>query len=228
MNEPLIAAAMIRIILVLILGSGVFVITQRSLSSLISVYLVQSLLLAFLALVLFWQEGHINLLSISLLTLISKVIIIPLFLRSVLKSLSIKRDAEFRYVTPISSMLISIGLFFAVYQLFSKLSYELHFEPLFMLGAVIGVSLALMGMMVIFSRRKVITKTVGYLTMENGVLLFGLFVADLPFIIEVLILVDLLILLVLASLLAFGVDSSLESFHKKLRNFGSDVENKYD
>ena len=118
MNEPLIAAAIIRIILVLILGSGVFVITQRSLSSLISVYLVQSLLLAFLALVLFWQEGHINLLSISLLTLISKVIIIPLFLRSVLKSLSIKRDAEFRYVTPISSMLISIGLFFAVYQLF--------------------------------------------------------------------------------------------------------------
>ena len=224
MNEPLILAALIRILLVLILGSAVFIITQRSLNSLFSIYSAQSVFLALLALVLFWQEGISNLLFISLLTLVSKAVIIPLFLRSVLQKMSIKRDLEFRYLTPISSMLVSIVLFFGVYSLFSKLSDELHFEPLFMLGAVIGVSLALVGMMVIFSRRKIITKTVGYLTMENGVLLFGLFVAELPFIIEILILVDLLIILVLATLLAFGIDSTLESFHKRLRNFGRRIE----
>ena len=224
MNDAILISVIIRILLVLILGTAVLIITQRSLNSLFSIYSAQSLFLALLALVLFWQEGIFSLLLISLLTLISKVIIIPLFLRSVLQKISIKRDLEFRYLTPISSILISIGLLFGVYRLFFKLSDELHFDTLFLLGAVIGVSLALMGMMVIFSRRKVITKTVGYLTMENGVLLFSLFVSELPFIVEVLILVDLLMILVLASLLAFGIDSTIESFHERLRNFGLEAE----
>jgi len=224
MNDPLLITVIIRILLVLVLGTAVLVITQRSLRSLFTIYSIQSLLLALLALVLYWQEGIFSLLLISLLTLVSKAIVIPLFLRRLLRKIPIKRDLEFRYLTPISSILVSIGLLFGVYRLFYKLSDELNFEPLFLLGAVIGVSLALMGMMVIFSRRKVITKTVGYLTMENGVLLFGLFVAELPFIIEVLILVDLLMILVLASLLAFGIDSTIESFHERLRNFGMEAE----
>jgi len=224
LNEVMLSTEIIRILLVLILGTAVLVITQRSLSSLFSIYAIQSLLLAVLALVLFWQEGIASLLLISILTLVSKVIVIPVFLRSVLRKISIKRDLEFRFLTPISSIMISALLIFGVYHVFFELRNDLHFGPLFLLGAVIGVSLALMGMMVIFSRRKVITKTVGYLTMENGVLLFGLFVADLPFIIEVLVLVDLGMILVLASLLAFGIDSSIEAFHERLRNFGLDVE----
>lgn len=224
MNEPMLIAVIIRILLVLILGTAVLVITQRSLSSLFTIYSIQSLFLALLAMVLFWQEGIISLLLISLLTLASKVVVIPLFLRRVLRKISIKRDLEFRYLTPVSSIFVSIGLLFGVYRLFFKLSDELHFDSLFLLGAVIGVSLALMGMMVIFSRRKVITKTIGYLSMENGVLLFSLFVAELPFIIEVLILVDLLMILVMASLLAFGIDSTIESFHERLRRFGMEVE----
>jgi len=74
-----------------------------------------------------------------------------------------------------------------------------------------------MGMLVIFSRRKVITKVIGYLTMENGVLLFGIFVADLPFIIEILIVIDLMILVLLTTILAVGLDSTIEGYHKRLK-----------
>ena len=62
-----------------------------------------------------------------------------------------------------------------------------------------------MGMLVIFSRKRIITKIVGYLTMENGVLLFGIFMAELPFIVELLIIIDLIILVILAAVLAFGI-----------------------
>lgn len=224
MNEAIFNQDIIRILLVLILGTAVLLITQRSVSSLFSIYSIQSLLLTFLALALFRQEGTLSLLFIALLTLLSKVIIIPLFLRSVLRKMSVKRDLEFRYLTPVSSIILSTLLLFGVYLVFSRFESELHFGPLFLMGAVIGVSLALMGMMVIFSRRKVVTKTIGYLSMENGVLLFGLFVADLPLIIEVLIIIDLLMILVLATLLAFGIDSSIEAFHERLRQFGMDFE----
>jgi hydrogenase-4 component E len=61
---------------------------------------------------------------------------------------------------------------------------------------------------------------VGYLTMENGVLLFGLFLAEMPFIIEVLLVIDLLMLIVLATIMAFGIDSSIEAFHRRLTQLG--------
>ena len=86
-------------------------------------------------------------------------------------------------------------------------------------GSVIGVSLTLMGMMVIFTRKRMITKILGYLTMENGVLLFSLFIAELPFIIELLIVIDLVMLIVLATVLAFGIDSSIDEFHNKLNSY---------
>jgi hydrogenase-4 component E len=74
-----------------------------------------------------------------------------------------------------------------------------------------------MGMLVVFSRKRVITKALGYLSMENGVLMFGLFVTELPFIIEVLIIIDLIILVILTTIMAVGMDSSIEEYRQKFR-----------
>jgi hydrogenase-4 component E len=224
MNELLIGDDFIKILLVLVLGTAALIITQRSLVSLFSIYAVQSAVLAAVALSLFTREGTTSLLFIALLTLLSKVVVIPIFLRRLLAVMPIKRDLEFRYLTPIGSIILSTALFFVVYQAFAEFSAALEVSPLFILGAVIGVSLALMGMMVIMSRRKVVTKIIGYLSMENGVLLFSLFIAEMPFIIELLIVVDLLMIIILSAVLAFGIDSSVEAFHKRLNQLGLDFE----
>ncbi|MDV2988692.1 MAG: hydrogenase subunit [Dehalogenimonas sp.] len=224
MNELLFTDDLIKILLVLVLGTAALIITQRSLLSLFSIYSVQSVLLAMIALLLFSEEGFTSLLLIAALTIVSKVIIIPVFLKRLLAAMPIKRDLEFNYLTPIGSIILSAVLFFIVYQAFVGFSEALDVSRLFILGAVIGVSLTLMGMMVIMSRRKVITKIIGYLSMENGVLLFSLFIAEMPFIIEVLIVVDLLMIIILSAILAFGIDSSVEAFHKRLNQLGLDFE----
>ena len=77
----------------------------------------------------------------------------------------------------------------------------------------------LMGMMVMLSRKRAITKVLGFLSMENGVLLFGIFVTELPFIIEFLIIIDLIILVLLTTILTVGIDSTLEDYHKRLHRF---------
>jgi hydrogenase-4 component E len=214
----------IEVFFVLILSTSAFIITQRSLRSLFTVYSLQSFILALIAIVLFMEHGTLSLLFIALLTLVIKVFIIPAFLRRTLVVMPVKRDLGFRYLTPASSILLSALLLFIVYASFSNVAGELFPDNLFFLGAVIGVSLTLMGMMVIFSRQKVISKIVGYLTMENGVLLFGLFIAEMPFIIEVLIVIDLLMLVMLATVMAFGIDSSIEAFHKRLIQLGLNFE----
>ncbi len=210
----------IQIMFVLVLATAAFIITQRSLVSLVNVYALQSLVLAVTALVLYLEHGTPSLLWVCLLTLLVKAGIIPYFLRRILASLPIKRDLEFSYLNPSSSIVVSALLLFAVYISFSNLTGHLFPDPLFFLGGVIGVSLALMGMMVIFSRKKVLSKITGYLTMENGIVLFSLFIAEMPFIIEVLVFIDLLMLITLAAVMAFGMDSSIEAFHRRLTRLG--------
>jgi len=224
MTDLTLSGDIIKILLVLVLSTAAFIITQRSLSSLFGLYTLQSFLMAVIAVVLFSRDGALSLLFIAILTMASKVIFIPVFLRRLLLRMPIKRDLEYRYLTAVGSIILSTALLILVYWVFSALAIGLRFDTLTLMGAVIGVTLTLSGMMVIASRKQVITKVIGYLTMENGVLIFSLFVAEMPFIIEVLIIVDLLMIIVLSALLAFGIDSSIEAFHKRLAQFGLDFE----
>ena len=208
---------LIKILFVLILGTAALIIMQKSLATLFSIYGIQSALMAVVSLVLFKETGSYILLAMAVLTVITKVIIIPYMLNRVRKDSGLQRDAEFRYLTPVSSILLGMVMIFVIYSAFYRV-FQLTQDNLFFLGAVIGVSLAMLGMMVIFSRKKIVTKAVGYLMMENGVLLFGLFITELPFIIELFIIVDLVIFILLAAVLSMGIDSTEEDLTRKLND----------
>jgi hydrogenase-4 component E len=208
-----------KILFVLVLATAALIISIRTLSSLLNIYSLQSWVIAAVAFVLYLKNGSVVLLLLAIVTVASKAFLVPFVMRRIQKSMNIKRDLEFRYLTPIGSILVGTAMIFLVYWSFSQFLPELSSETMFFPGAVIGVSLALMGMMVIFTRKRMITKILGYLTMENGVLLFSLFVAELPFIIELLIILDLVMLIVLATVLAFGIDTSIDEFHDKLNAF---------
>jgi hydrogenase-4 component E len=211
---------LIKILFILILGTGSLIIIQKTLSAMFSLYSLQSLLITVIAVVLFIQTGSGVLMALAAISFVTKVILIPFMLNKVRKESNLKRDGSFRYLTPVTSILAGIALIFIVYGSFNNV-FNLSRGSLFFLGAVIGVSLALHGMLVIFSRKKVISKIVGYLMMENGILIFSLFMAELPFIIELLILVDLIIFILLAAVLAFGIESTEEDFQRKLNDFSN-------
>jgi hydrogenase-4 component E len=213
-------SGVIKILFVCIIITAAYIISTRNLLSLVSVYALQSLTLACLALALYLLRSDPVLLAIALLTLVSKVLLIPYFIATVQERIRIKRDIEFHFISPTSSLIISMALMLVVY---SALTRILQGTPardnLFFFGAVLGISLMLMGMMVMLSRKRAITKVLGFLSMENGVLLFGIFVTELPFIIEFLIIIDLIILVLLTTILTVGIDSTLEDYHKRLHRF---------
>ena len=215
MTDPAFLEDTVRMLFVLVLVTAAFMLISRNVASLLTVYTVQSLILVLIAVFLYLIHGNRTLLSIAALTLVSKVILIPLFINMIGEKIKISRDMKFNYLEPTASLLVSIVLILLSYVFLSGFFNELG--KLFFMGAVIGLSLTLMGMLVLFSRRKVITKVLGYLTMENGVLLFGVFVAELPFIIEILIIIDLMILVLLTTILAIGLDSTIEEYHHRLQ-----------
>ena len=210
-----------QILIVLILAAAAIIIVKRDISSLVKTYAAQSLLLSLMAALLFVETGSIPLLFLAIIIFVSKTIIIPTFMTHILKKLNIKRDVEFHFLSPMKSLFASVIIIVFVYVSFSRLLAELNFfnSSLFFLGATIGISIVFMGMIVIFTRKQTITNVVGYLTMENGVVLFSLFLTELPLLVEVLIAVDLIMITLLATILAFGIDSTIEEFHNRLNPF---------
>ncbi|MDD3069739.1 MAG: hydrogenase subunit [Methanoculleus horonobensis] len=211
----------VRFIFVAIVITAVFLISARSLPFLLQTYRMQSLLLAALAVAIFFAEGHTVLLWIAVLTVASKVLVIPYFIGEIQERISIRRDLEFRYLSPASSIMVSIALIVGVYLSLGNILSPVYAdaEPLFFFGAVVGISLMLMGMLVLFSRTKAITKVLGYLSMENGVLIFGICVTELPFIMDVMIMIDLIILVLLTTILTVGIDSTIETYEEKIRQY---------
>jgi hydrogenase-4 component E len=211
-----------QILIVLILATAAIIITKRDIRSLIKTYALQSLLVAIMALVFYVETGIITFLILAIIFLVSKVLIIPHFMKEVAKKLNIKRDSQFHFLSPITALIASIFIILFVYLSFAPLIAELNrFDSsLFFLGSTVGVSIVFMGMIVIFTRKQTLTNIVGYLTMENGVVLFSLFLTELPLLIEFLIIVDLIMLTLIATILAFGIDSTIEEFHARLNPFG--------
>jgi len=220
MTDAALVQGMIRILLVCVIITAAYIISTRNLLSLVSVYSLQSLTLVFLSLALWTLDSSPVLLAIALITVVSKVIIIPYFIATVQEKIRIRRDIEFHFLSPTTSLILSMGLMLVVYMALGRILRGVPArENLFFFGAVIGISLMLMGMMVMLSRKRAITKVLGFLSMENGVLLFGMFVTELPFIIEFLIIIDLIILVLLTTILTVGIDSTLEDYHKRLHRF---------
>lgn len=212
---------MINILLILIVATASFVLTTRNIRSLITTYAIQSLLLAAIAVARYQHEKSVELLLLALMTLLLKVFVIPMFLKRVHESMPVKRDIGFHYLQPVFAMIAGMLIFVALYSLLSKTAVLLGLMNQSLFGAVLGISLMFMGLIVIFTRLQALTDIVGYLTMENGVLLSSLFFQELPFVLEILVLLDLVMLIVVAAFLAFGIDATLEKFHEKLHQFGN-------
>jgi hydrogenase-4 component E len=219
MTDTAFVESIIKILFVVVIVLAAYIISTRNLLSLVSVYALQSLTLAGIALCLFLRDGNPVLLAIAIITFGSKVLVIPYFIATIQEKIRIKRDLEFHYLNPTSTLLLSMALMLVVYIALQHVIPPTSTPPLFFFGAVIGISLMLMGMMVTFSRKRAITKVMGFLSMENGVLIFGMFVTELPFIIEFLIVIDLIILVLLTTILSVGIDSTLEEFHNRLHRF---------
>lgn len=206
------------VILVLVIVSGALIVIQRDLIELVNTYAAQSFLLVILAFVIFSTTKSTVLIYLALLTLVSKVILLPYFIKKTQKEIHIKRDLEFSYLNPTGSLIVTLGIVLIVLSSFSVLIPALGIDKTQFFGAMLGISLMFIGLLVVMTRKKMITKIIGYLTIENGVLLFSLFVAELPFLVEVLLIVDLMMLVLLAAILAIGIDSSLESVGDRFKS----------
>ena len=144
----------------------------------------------------------IGLLFVIVETLIVKAVVIPVFLKKVLKRTQAHRDTEANVPHFYSLFIASIILFggFLVANIASpefKLVDSMYF----------GVSLAI----IITIKHKVLSNVIGFITMENGIFLLSLSVAkEMPIIINLGVLLDIFIAVFILGMLVNEINNEFD------------------
>jgi len=200
--------------LVILFAAGMLVtaylmVGQKALFTAIRLYSLQSMLLGGVAIVMALTEHRSHLFASAALTIGLKGLVIPWFLMRVIDRIGIHREIEPILNVP-SSLLICLGLTVVGYRVSTGLAeggdYAAHH--------VIGVSLSmlLMGLFLMVTRRKAVTQILALLTVENAVFLVALgATTGMPLIVELGISFDVIMAVLILGVLVHRIVDRFES-----------------
>ncbi|MBI5026666.1 MAG: hydrogenase, partial [Nitrospirae bacterium] len=183
------AFSVIDFISVGILLTAISMNALKRLESCVKAYSLNSWLLSLLIGIVAFMVGETHLYVASIVTLLSKGLLIPMFLRKIVRQMKVTHDVE-PYISNPLSLTIS-GILVAV--VYASLS-----EGIFVTGfsrnvLQISIAVILIGLFIMITRRKAITQVIGLLIMENGLFLAGFSLTfGMPMVIELGVLFDML------------------------------------
>jgi hydrogenase-4 component E len=171
--------------------------------------LVAQGLVLFLLVVADWQSFHLlNLLFLAVETLGFKAIIIPWFLRRVVRRNGVFRELE-PYIPNFFSVVIASLIFaFGFLLAYGSLDFARDIKPLYF---GVSVSTMLTGLLVITTRKMLVTHVAGYMMLENGIFLLSLSMArEMPLLVNLGVLLDIFLGIFLLGLFATKIKSTFD------------------
>lgn len=199
------------VVLVILLSFGILA-TSR-LYSCIRYVALQGAVLAVLPLMVVASESggdealfHAGVLALA--SLIIKAILMPWLIWRAIRSASIRREEEpllgFELSLLIGAVLTGLA-FWASHKL------ALEHSPYSRILSAGGMSTLMLGLLILVGRSKAISQVVGYLMVENGIFLFGmLLTTQMPFLVEVGILLDVLTGVLVMGIFAYRIQRTFD------------------
>ena len=184
-------------------------VSQRRMLSLIHLFTMQGLVLSMATAVVGYVTTQPHLYLSAGLTLVLKVLLIPILLHRLIDRLGIRRDVETLINIP-TTMLIGIGIVIFSFNLalpISRLSSALA-------SGTLGIALAcvLLSFLMMITRAKAIPQVIGFLAMENG-LFFAATAATygMPMVVELGIALDVLVGVLILGVFMFQIREQFDS-----------------
>ncbi|MEK7866006.1 MAG: hypothetical protein AAB434_04940 [Planctomycetota bacterium] len=184
-------------------------VVQRRVVTCVGLYAAQSLLLAAATAVAAARGGPSELYAVAIVTVLIKVLLIPLVLLRIITKLKIRQDVEPFLSLPVSAAfaVLSVVVSFYVGGRLREATGEAH-------DFVLPCSIALMleGLLVMLARIKAIMQIVGLLLMENGIFLIALgLVENVPLMVELGITFDVLVAAIVMGTFVYQIGQTFES-----------------
>ncbi len=181
----------------IILVFGFSLLSQRRLAAMITIYQIQAFVLSAAA---FWQgyaQHEVNLYLTGLITLLIKAIALPIGLRMIVAKFNMIR-AVGTAMPVLLSTIIGVGLIGVAVLV--VLPSTLSAVSLTREDLAIALSVVLLGLLVMTTRRNALAQIIGFLSTENGLVLAAIGMPGMPFVAEFSV-----ALLVLLAFLVVGV-----------------------
>jgi len=200
--------------LVILFAAGMLVtaylmVGQRALFTAIRLYALQSMLLGGVAVVMGLRDHRPHLLASAALTIGLKGVVIPWFLMRVIDRIGIHREIEPILNVP-ASLLICLGLTVVGYRVSTGLADGAEGAAHHVIG--VSLSMLLMGLFLMVTRRKAVTQILALLTVENAVFLVALgATTGMPLIIELGISFDVIVAVLVLGVLVRRIVDRFES-----------------
>ena len=191
------------------LVSAYLMVGQKALFTTIRLYGLQSLLLAIVATTMAISESRHELLVTAALTAVLKTILIPWFLMRTVDRIGIQREVEPFLNVPVS-LLICLGLTVVGYRVSSGFEEGTQQVTHHLIG--VALSLLLIGMFLMVTRKKAITQILALLTVENAVFLVAVGVTTgMPLVVEFGIAFDVILAVLVLGILVQRIVGRFES-----------------
>lgn len=163
------------------------------------------------------KEGRADILIVCAVMVILKVIYIPNILNKTYRSVEYEVEKDFFYNIPLLSIISCLLVVFAYYAISNVSGIN---SGTINMKIVNSVSLILIGIFFMISRKKAIGQMVGFLVIENGLFVTALFSTNgLPFIVDMGIFIDLVTAILIMGVMVFRINDLFESADiNKLKN----------
>ncbi|RMD91802.1 MAG: hydrogenase-4 component E [Alphaproteobacteria bacterium] len=176
---------------------------QARLYAVLNVFSLQAILLG---LAVAWQafaQGAHHLYATAAIALVFKGLIVPWALHRIVQRLGIHREVE-TVVGVLPTMLAGMGLVALSILLMLRLT-ETAENPLAREDLAFALSVVLLGMLMMVTRRNAVTQVVGFMSLENGLILAATGARGMPFVVEISVAFSVLIAMIVIGVFLFRI-----------------------
>lgn len=193
----------------IILLLGITLLWRRSLRAYTEIFKWQSVALSIMFVIIGNFGKDPELYAVAVVLFILKVIIIPIFLRRMEKSLADHR--EFKPYINVTTSLISAGLLILLAYIITRPLVTVSDLPT-RGGMPLAMGLVFIGLFVMITRKKAMAQIIGFLVMENGIaLLAALGTYGTPLIIELGVFLDVLMGFLVMQVFVYHIKDTFET-----------------
>lgn len=193
----------------IVLIFGILLLWRRSLGAYISSFRWQSIILAGILVMIGYFGDDAEMYFVAVVLFVLKGLILPHYLNRMWIRLGVTREVE-PYVNNTTSLIVA--------GLLVMLAYALT-RPLILVsslptrgGIPLATGLIFVGLFVILSRKKALTQIIGFLVLENGiVLLAAIGTYGIPLIVEMGVFLDVLMGFLVMQVLVYHIQGTFES-----------------
>jgi hydrogenase-4 component E len=191
------------------LVSAYLMVGQKALIMAIRLYSFQSLLLGILGATMAVSESRPELLVTAAITVVLKALLIPWFLMRLIDRIGIHREIE-PFLNVPASLLVCLGLTVVGYRVSTGFPETVRTASHHLIG--VALSMLLIGLFLMVTRKKAITQILALLTVENAVFVVAVGVTPgMPLIVELGIAFDVIVAVLVLGILVHRIVDRFES-----------------